>query len=489
MAGAVNSTDDHSDASSADDARLLECVSGPDRTLRDVESAFEHAHAPGPERFRAKCALCAFISAHPPGPSPLTPEARLAALSLLAPDPRPGIRAHVAAWALAPDGRASDAERIFLAASFADDPTTTSPRPFHDRTPAETLAVLRAEPPPSSEALDAIGRVAGVVVPVASSSARTREDQKNQTQTKAKTRTRTPRLLPLPGELPSRWLDRDPSPVPRGLSGLGSGPCLDRRAGAAGGDDAKAYDALAAAVAAAVDAPLMPNRQTEIVDALRASGDGTRHARRCLRALAAAEGRGSRLRREAPSASEESVSARDDSSARESSPVGLGGVEAGGFGSFPLGSLGSLVERNPAVAAGLAARAGLRSEATGALLDLLIDPHRGPVTLHAMEVVNALANALPRGSSLDGAFARAFVANVARSCEAHEDVGARHRAARLASVFLMVLVRNGRVRAGEVAEEVARFCVQFMAVKEAADLFKLLKQKETETERQEKGGA
>jgi hypothetical protein len=32
-----------------------------------------------------------------------------------------------------------------------------------------------------------------------------------------------------------------------------------------------------------------------------------------------------------------------------------------------------------------------------------------------MEVVNALANALPRGSSLDGAFARAFVANVARS--------------------------------------------------------------------------
>ena len=148
MAGAVNSTDDHSDAASADDARLLECVSGPDRTLREVESAFERAHAPGPERFRAKCALCAFISAHPPGPSPLTPEARLAALSLLAPDPRPGIRAHVAAWALAPDGRASDAERIFLAASFADDPTTTSPRPFHDRTPAETLAVLRAEPRP-----------------------------------------------------------------------------------------------------------------------------------------------------------------------------------------------------------------------------------------------------------------------------------------------------------------------------------------------------
>jgi len=478
MAGAVNSTDDHSDASSADDARLLECVSGPDRTLREVESAFERAHAPGPERFRAKCALCAFISAHPPGPSPLTPEARLAALSLLAPDPRPGIRAHVAAWALAPDGRASDAERIFLAASFADDPTTTSPRPFHDRTPAETLAVLRAEPPPSSEALDAIGRVAGVVVvPEAFSSAKTREDQKNQTknQTKTKTRTRPPRLLPLPGELPSRWLDRDPSPVPRGLLGPGSGPCLDRRAGAAGGDDAKAYDALAAAVAAAVDAPLMPNRQTEIVDALRASGDGARHARRCLRALGAAEGRGSLSSREAPSASEESVSSRDDSS--------------GGFGSFPLGSLGSLVERNPAVAAGLAARAGLRSEATGALLDLLIDPHRGPVTLHAMEVVNALANALPRGSSLDGAFARAFVANVARSCEAHEDVGARHRAARLASVFLMVLVRNGRVRAGEVAEEVARFCVQFMAVKEAADLFKLLKQRETETERPEKGGA
>ena len=46
-----------------------------------------------------------------------------------------------------------------------------------------------------------------------------------------------------------------------------------------------------------------------------------------------------------------------------------------------------------------------------------------------------------------------------------------------------------RVRAGEVAEEVARFCVQFMAVKEAADLFKLLKQRETETERLEKGGA
>ena len=49
MAGAVNSTDDHSDAASADDARLLECVSGPDRTLREVESAFERAHAPGPD--------------------------------------------------------------------------------------------------------------------------------------------------------------------------------------------------------------------------------------------------------------------------------------------------------------------------------------------------------------------------------------------------------------------------------------------------------
>ena len=216
MAGAVNSTDDHSDASSADDARLLECVSGPDRTLREVESAFERAHAPGPERFRAKCALCALISAHPPGPSPLTPEARLAALSLLAPDPRPGIRAHVvAAWALAPDGRASDAERIFLAASFADDPTTTSPRPFHDRTPAETLAVLRAEPPPSSEALDAIGRVAGVVVvPEAFSSAKTREDQKTKPKTKPKQNQNPNPPPPLPGELPSRWLDRDPRPCP-----------------------------------------------------------------------------------------------------------------------------------------------------------------------------------------------------------------------------------------------------------------------------------
>ena len=65
-----------------------------------------------------------------------------------------------------------------------------------------------------------------------------------------------------------------------------------------------------------------------------------------------------------------------------------------------------------------------------------------------------------------------------RSCAETSESGARTRLVRLACMFLQLLVRNKVVTAKDLVVETQAFCVEFMHVKEAATLFRLLKELE-----------
>ena len=64
----------------------------------------------------------------------------------------------------------------------------------------------------------------------------------------------------------------------------------------------------------------------------------------------------------------------------------------------------------------------------------------------------------------------------------------RHNAsARLTCMFLQVLLRERHVVVADLPAEVESFCVEFMSVKEAADLFRLVKQLQREDARAANG--
>ena len=94
---------------------------------------------------------------------------------------------------------------------------------------------------------------------------------------------------------------------------------------------------------------------------------------------------------------------------------------------------------------------------------------------------------------LPSSFLTPFAARCVRRCvdggEGGGGSGSRsHNAsARLTCMFLQVLLRERHVAAADLPAEVESFCVEFMSVKEAADLFRLVKQLQREDARAANG--